>query len=102
MSRVYTFPGHPAFVAEAADALGVACEASRLAAGRSPSVAQVADLVVQALAHGPGADVSDTVRRVRELAHAAWIAAEAIERMLALITPAAVEPGPAPKARKAR
>ena len=97
-----TFPGYTHYVNEAAESLGIQCLESRGAAGKASILRDVADMVVQALAHGKGADVSDTVRRVRELVRAAKIALEAIERMAALIDPPTPDQPPAPAVREGK
>jgi len=81
-----SYPGHPVHVHAAADALGVTCPAARRLAVELPTVKQISYLVQQGLA----TPNPDTVRAVRELVQALWIAAESGERLLGLLIGAEV------------
>jgi hypothetical protein len=90
-----SYPGHPVYVHAAAASLGVTDPAARRLAAELPTVKQISHLVQQGLA----TPNPDTVRVVREYVAALYIAAEAGERMLALINPKAARPA---KERRAR
>jgi len=88
------YPGYPAYVERAREALDASDVVAALAKGQ-PALHELSNLIGQALARPEGPH-PDTVRRARELARALCVAAEAALHMQGLIEPADAPALPSP------